>query len=59
MAKNAISRLNRSSSEGVLPVSEAGPQTVILVTHATTESRVRAAVDAIKSEGYLSLESRR
>jgi homoserine dehydrogenase len=36
--------------------SEAGPQTVILVTHATTESRVRAAVDAIKSEGYLAGE---
>ncbi|WP_339760565.1 homoserine dehydrogenase [uncultured Hoeflea sp.] len=36
--------------------SEAGPQTVILVTHATTESKVRAAVDAIKSEGYLAGE---
>jgi hypothetical protein len=29
--------------------AEAGPQTVILVTHATTESNVRAAVDGIKA----------
>jgi homoserine dehydrogenase len=36
--------------------SEAGAQTVILVTHATTESKVRAAVDGIKTEGYLSGE---
>ena len=36
--------------------ADAGPQTVILVTHATTESKVRAAVDAIKSEGYLTGE---
>ncbi|OCW58844.1 homoserine dehydrogenase [Hoeflea olei] len=33
-----------------------GPQTVILVTHATTESKVRSAVGAIKGEGYLSGE---
>ncbi|WP_099866490.1 homoserine dehydrogenase [Pararhizobium haloflavum] len=30
-----------------------GHQTVVLVTHATTEASVRAAVDAIKHEGYL------
>ena len=36
--------------------AESVPQTVILVTHATTESKVRASVDAIKSEGYLTGE---
>jgi homoserine dehydrogenase len=30
-----------------------GRQTVVLVTHATTEASVRAAVSAIKGEGYL------
>jgi homoserine dehydrogenase len=29
------------------------PQTVVLVTHATTEASVRAAVEAIGSEGYV------
>ena len=55
MAENEISLesiVQRARPAG----AEAGPQTVILVTHATTESRVRAAVDAIKREGYLSGE---
>lgn len=55
MAKNDISLesiVQRARPAG----AEAGPQTVILVTHATTEAKVRAAVDAVKSEGYLSGE---
>ena len=55
MARNDISLesiVQRARPAG----TDAGPQTIILVTHATTESRVRAAVDAIKSEGYLSGE---
>ncbi|MEQ8479019.1 MAG: homoserine dehydrogenase [Hoeflea sp.] len=33
-----------------------GPRRVILVTHATMEANVRAAVDGIKAEGYLAGE---
>ncbi|AKI00521.1 homoserine dehydrogenase [Hoeflea sp. IMCC20628] len=55
MAKNDISLesiVQRARPAG----SEAAAQTVILVTHATTESKVRSAVDGIKTEGYLSGE---
>jgi homoserine dehydrogenase len=55
MAENAISLesiVQRARPGG----AEAGPQTVILVTHATTELNVRAAVDGIKAEGYLAGE---
>jgi homoserine dehydrogenase len=55
MAKNGISLesiVQRARPAG----AEAGPQTVILVTHATMESNVRAAVDGIKAEGYLAGE---
>lgn len=55
MAKNGISL--ESIVQRARPASAAqGPQTVILVTHATTESNVRAAVTAIKGEGYLAGE---
>lgn len=55
MAENDISL--ESIVQRARPAGAAeGPQTVILVTHATTESNVRAAVDGVKSEGYLSGE---
>ncbi len=55
MANNSISL--ESIVQRARPANAvSGPQTVILVTHATTESSVRAAVDAIKREGYLSGE---
>jgi homoserine dehydrogenase len=52
MAENAISLesiMQRPKSNGDGP----GRQTVVLVTHATTEKAVRTAVAAIEKEGYL------
>ncbi|MCC8934223.1 homoserine dehydrogenase [Rhizobium sp. 'Codium 1'] len=52
MAENAISleSIVQHSKETATP---GRPQTIILVTHATMESAVRTAVDAIQREGYL------
>ena len=49
---------NRISLESIVQKAKhhgvgGGRQTVVLVTHATTEASVRAAVSAIKGEGYL------
>ena len=49
---------NRISLESIVqhskqPVAAGSPQTIILVTHATMESAIRKAIDAIKGEGYL------
>ena len=49
---------NRISLESIVQQAKhhavgGGRQTVVLVTHATTEASVRAAVSAIKGEGYL------
>ncbi|MDZ7874881.1 MAG: homoserine dehydrogenase [Rhizobium sp.] len=52
MAENAIS-LESIVQHSKQPVTPDRPQTIILVTHATMESAVRKAVDAIKGEGYL------
>ncbi|SIQ61794.1 homoserine dehydrogenase [Rhizobium sp. RU33A] len=52
MAENAIS-LESIVQHSKQPVTPDRPQTIILVTHATMESAVRKAVDAIKREGYL------
>ena len=52
MAENAISLesiMQRPKANGDGP----GRQTVVLVTHATTEKAVRTAVAAIEKEGYL------
>ncbi|CAH0340582.1 homoserine dehydrogenase [Rhizobium sp. CECT 9324] len=52
MAENSIS-LESIVQHSKQPVVAGKPQTIILVTHATMESAVRRAVDAIKHEGYL------
>ena len=52
MAENAIS-LESIVQHSKEPATPHRPQTIILVTHATMESAVRKAVDAIKREGYL------
>lgn len=52
MAENAIS-LESIVQHSKEPATVDRPQTIILVTHATMESAVRQAVDAIKGEGYL------
>jgi len=55
MAENSISLesiVQRARPSG----APTGPQRVILVTHATMEANVRAAVDGIKAEGYLAGE---
>jgi homoserine dehydrogenase len=55
MAENSISLesiVQRARPSG----APKGPQRVILVTHATMEANVRAAVDGIKAEGYLAGE---
>ncbi|MBX9468296.1 homoserine dehydrogenase [Rhizobium sp. WL3] len=52
MAENAIS-LESIVQHSKEPATPGRPQTIILVTHATMESAVRKAVDAIKREGYL------
>lgn len=52
MAENAIS-LESIVQHSKQPVTPDRPQTIILVTHATMESAVRKAVNAIKREGYL------
>ena len=52
MAENKIS-LESIVQRAKRPINEDGPQTIILVTHATREDSVRKAVAAIKSEGYL------
>jgi Homoserine dehydrogenase len=52
MAENGISLesiMQRSKKQHV----EGEPQTIILVTHATTEASVRKAVASIRTEGYL------
>ena len=57
MAKNSISL--ESIVQRPRPVDEGGSAqrtTVILVTHATMEHSVRAAVEAIRGEGYLTGE---
>jgi homoserine dehydrogenase len=54
MADNAISLesiVQRAKHQA--PAGTLAHQTVVLVTHATTEASVRAAVDSIKGEGYL------
>lgn len=52
MAENAIS-LESIVQHSKEPATPGRPQTIILVTHATMESAVRKAVDAIQREGYL------
>jgi homoserine dehydrogenase len=52
MAENQIS-LESIVQRSKQHLSPAEHQTIILVTHATTEDSVRKAVDAIKTEGYL------
>jgi len=52
MAENKIS-LESIVQRAKRPMNDNGPQTIILVTHATREDSVRKAVGAIKSEGYL------
>jgi homoserine dehydrogenase len=52
MAENAIS-LESIVQHAKQPATPDRPQTIILVTHATMESAVRKAVDAVKREGYL------
>jgi homoserine dehydrogenase len=52
MAENHIS-LESIVQHSKHPVETGEPQTIILVTHATTEQSVRKAVASIKSEGYL------
>ena len=52
MAENRIS-LESIVQHSKQPVDPDGPQTIILVTHATTEESVRKAVASIKGEGYL------
>lgn len=52
MADNKIS-LESIVQRAKRPGNLNGPQTIILVTHATREDSVRKAVAAIKSEGYL------
>ena len=52
MADNKIS-LESIVQRAKRPGNTDGPQTIILVTHATREDSVRKAVGAIKSEGYL------
>ncbi len=52
MAENHIS-LESIVQHSKHPVETGEPQTIILVTHATTEQSVRKAVATIKSEGYL------
>jgi homoserine dehydrogenase len=52
MAENRIS-LESIVQHSKQPVDPDGPQTIILVTHATTEDSVRKAVASIKGEGYL------
>jgi len=52
MAENRIS-LESIVQHSKQPVDTDGPQTIILVTHATTEDSVRKAVASIKGEGYL------
>jgi homoserine dehydrogenase len=52
MAENSIS-LESIVQRAKQHTSSGGRQTVILVTHATTEASVRTAVDAIKTDGYL------
>lgn len=51
MAANGISL--ESIVQRPKPRSEDGPQTIILVTHATREDSVRRAVEAISADGYL------
>ncbi|PWW03750.1 homoserine dehydrogenase [Hoeflea marina] len=51
MAKNGISL--ESIVQRGQPAAARSGQTVILVTHATTEASVRNAVDGIRGEGYL------
>lgn len=52
MAENGIS-LESIVQRSKHPVADSAPQTIILVTHATTEHSVRKAVASIKVEGYL------
>ena len=52
MADNKIS-LESIVQRAKRPGNNDGPQTIILVTHATREDSVRRAVEAINSEGYL------
>jgi homoserine dehydrogenase len=52
MAENRIS-LESIVQHSKHPVETGEPQTIILVTHATTEESVRKAVASIKGEGYL------
>ena len=52
MADNTIS-LESIVQHSKSPVEPGAPQTIILVTHATMESAIRKAIDAIKGEGYL------
>lgn len=52
MAENRIS-LESIVQHSKHPVETGEPQTIILVTHATTEAAVRKAVLTIKNEGYL------
>lgn len=52
MAENRIS-LESIVQHSKQHVETDGPQTIILVTHATTEDSVRKAVASIKGEGYL------
>ena len=52
MAENRIS-LESIVQHSKHPVETGEPQTIILVTHETTEAAVRKAVLSIKNEGYL------
>ena len=52
MAENGIS-LESIVQRSVDHVASERPQTVVLVTHATTEAAVRTAVAAIGGEGYV------
>jgi homoserine dehydrogenase len=52
MAENRIS-LESIVQHSKQHVETDGPQTIILVTHATTEDSVRKAVVSVKGEGYL------
>lgn len=59
MAENEISLesiVQRPKPIGAGNEMVANGKTIILVTHATTEASVRAAVEAIRTEGYLTRE---
>ncbi len=52
MAENRIS-LESIVQRPTSHAADAGPQTIVLVTHATMEDSIRKAVATIKGEGYL------